>query len=95
MRLYGVSVRDARQHVYRNGAHVQRRHPHQHLIKYLEAAEEKELPSVLLKTLVQDAHEHGISSMAHFHRPLRGGEELVVTGGTNGSVTLWLITSWR
>jgi WD40 repeat protein len=61
------------------------------LFKYTQGSE-GEAGTVLWKTLVQDAHEQGVSCIARFECLLRGDEELFVTGDLNGVITLWMIT---
>ncbi|RLN58475.1 hypothetical protein BBJ29_006496 [Phytophthora kernoviae] len=63
------------------------------LLKYRDVLREStEEISILSKVLTKRAHARGISAVALFPRALEEGVELLVTGGMDGTITLWTLT---
>ncbi|KAG1711481.1 hypothetical protein DVH05_008733 [Phytophthora capsici] len=64
------------------------------LLKYREVVREStEEIRILSKILVKKGHARGVSAIAVFPRVLDGGVELLVTGGMDGTVTLWTLAA--
>ncbi|KAG7388946.1 hypothetical protein PHYPSEUDO_011593 [Phytophthora pseudosyringae] len=64
------------------------------LLKYRDVHREStEEISILSKVLTKRAHARGISAVTLFPRVFDGGVELLVTGGMDGSVTLWTLAA--
>ncbi|KAG6580332.1 WD40/YVTN repeat-like-containing domain [Phytophthora cinnamomi] len=64
------------------------------LLKFRDVLRESmEEISILSKTLTKRAHARGVSAVAMFPRVLDGGVELLVTGGMDGTVTLWTLAA--
>ncbi|KAH7488665.1 hypothetical protein KRP22_008699 [Phytophthora ramorum] len=64
------------------------------LLKYRDVLREStEEISILSKMLTKRAHARGVSAVALFPRVLDGGVELLVTGGMDGTVTLWTLAA--
>ncbi|KAG7400724.1 hypothetical protein PHYBOEH_004530 [Phytophthora boehmeriae] len=63
------------------------------LLKYRDVLREStEEISILSKVLTKRAHARGVSAVALFPRALEEGVELLVTGGMDGTITLWTLT---
>ncbi|KAF1776230.1 WD40-repeat-containing domain [Phytophthora cactorum] len=64
------------------------------LLKYRDVLREStDEISILSKVLIKRAHARGISAIALFPRVLHGDVELLVTGGMDGTVTLWTLAA--
>ncbi|GMF35309.1 unnamed protein product [Phytophthora fragariaefolia] len=64
------------------------------LLKFRDVLRESmEEISILSKILTKRAHARGVSAVAMFPRVLDGGVELLVTGGMDGTVTLWTLAA--
>ncbi|EGZ29849.1 hypothetical protein PHYSODRAFT_472680 [Phytophthora sojae] len=64
------------------------------LLKFRDVLRESmEEISILSKMLTKRAHARGVSAVAVFPRVLDGGVELFVTGGMDGTVTLWTLAA--
>ncbi|KAL3674767.1 hypothetical protein V7S43_000697 [Phytophthora oleae] len=64
------------------------------LLKYREVVREStEEIRILSKILTKKAHSRGVSAVVVFPRVLDGGVELLVTGGMDGTVTLWTLAA--
>jgi WD40 repeat protein len=64
------------------------------LLKYRDVLRDSvEEISILSKVLTKRAHARGVSAVALFPRVLDGGVELLVTGGMDGTVTLWTLAT--
>ncbi|KAE9349685.1 hypothetical protein PR003_g5757 [Phytophthora rubi] len=64
------------------------------LLKFRDVLRESmEEISILSKMLTKRAHARGVSAVAMFPRVLDGGVELLVTGGMDGTVTLWTLAA--
>ncbi|RLN95371.1 hypothetical protein BBJ28_00005484 [Nothophytophthora sp. Chile5] len=62
------------------------------LLTYLDVlTEPTEQPNILSKVLAKIAHAGGVSALALFPGVLEDDVELLVTGGMDGTVTLWTI----
>ncbi|KAK1947438.1 Cilia- and flagella-associated protein 43 [Phytophthora citrophthora] len=64
------------------------------LLKYREVVREStEEIRILSKILTKKGHARGVSAVAVFPRVLDGSVELLVTGGMDGTVTLWTLAA--
>lgn len=69
-------------------------HPDLIVLKYAdELHDATDDMSVLSRVLIKQAHARGISAVALFPRVLRNESELLVTGGMDGSLTFWTLTT--
>ncbi|EEY64234.1 uncharacterized protein PITG_02778 [Phytophthora infestans T30-4] len=64
------------------------------LLKYRDVLREStDEIGVFSKVLIKRAHARGISAVALFPRVLQGDVELLVTGGMDGTITLWTLAA--
>ncbi|ETO62720.1 hypothetical protein F444_19414 [Phytophthora nicotianae P1976] len=64
------------------------------LLKYRDVLHEStDEIGILSKVLIKSAHARGISAVTLFPRVLQGDVELLVTGGMDGAVTLWMLAA--